>query len=99
MTAHAHHRIHDHSREAYRAAQGAINPRAKLIVEWLRHNGPATDREIAKGLKFADMNSVRPRVSSLVEGGVLIEVSAKKCDVTGKTVRVVDLSLAERMNG
>lgn len=87
--------IHEHSIQSFHQelSSSRIGRRAQKIVAWLRLHGPATDREVKDGLGFADMNSVRPRITEAVEAGLILEVSERRCPVTGKTVRVVDLSL------
>lgn len=88
--------IHQHSIEAYHGEQPRLTRRAQRIVAWLELHPRKTDREIMRGLGYSDMNSVRPRVTELVDAGALVEVGEKRCEVTGKTVRIVDLSLDER---
>lgn len=87
--------VHEHSRRAYREERPHLSTRAQLIVEWLRAHPRSTDRDIMQGLGYSDMNAIRPRVTELEQLGKVIEVGAKRCPVTGKTVRVVDLSLIE----
>lgn len=88
--------VHQHSAEAYYSEQGKLSRRAQRILDWIELHPKVTDREVMIGLGFTDMNAVRPRITEAIEAGALIEVSAKRCSVTGKTVRIVDLSLDER---
>lgn len=88
--------IHEHSIAAYRAEEPRLTKRSEQIVAWLELHPRKTDREIAQGMGFSDMNSVRPRVTELVNVGRLVEVGEKVCQVTKKTVRIVDLSLDEK---
>jgi len=97
VTAHASHRIHDNSRDAYHAEAERIGKRAQMVRDWFKANGPGTDRDVMRGLGFSEPNAVRPRCTELVDAGVLVEVGSRRCPVTGKTVRVLDLSIAERM--
>lgn len=46
-----------------------------------------TDREVRDRCGFQDMNSVRPRITELVEEGFLVEGPSVKDEVTGRTVR------------
>jgi len=87
--------IHQHSVQAHAEEQalGNLSRRAREIVTWVKAHGPATDREVKDGLGFADMNSVRPRITEAVDTGELVEVAERRCPVTGKTVRVVSVSL------
>jgi hypothetical protein len=43
-------------------------------------------------LGFSDMNSVRPRITELVQAGRLIELKKIKDATTGKSVRIVSLN-------
>jgi hypothetical protein len=88
--------IHPHSAAAYHSELPKLSRRALQILAWLELHPAKTDREIMLGLGYLDMNSVRPRVTELVDAGRLVEVGEKSCPVTGKTVRIVDLSLDEK---
>lgn len=88
--------IHQHSIEAYHSERPRSSRRLEQIISWLEMHPKATDREIMDGLGFSDMNSVRPRVTEAIHGLRIVEVGEKRCPVTGKTVRIVDLSLDER---
>ena len=89
-------RVHPHSREAYHAELPKLSRRAQRIIAWIEAHPKVTDREVMLGLGYSDMNSVRPRITEAVDAGALVEVGEKRCQVTGKTVRIVDLSLDER---
>ncbi len=88
--------IHEHSIAAYHAELPKLSRRALRILDWLELHPKKTDREIMLGLGYSDMNSVRPRCTELVDCGSLVEVGEKRCEVTGKTVRILDLSLDQR---
>lgn len=83
--------VHQHSIDAYHGSAPMISRRAQMVLEWIRANGRATDRQIVEGLGFRDMNACRPRVTELVQLGALREVGSTVCPVTGKTVRLVDV--------
>lgn len=74
-----------------RGIQEVLTGRRAQVAAWLAANGPATDREIARGLfgAAADMNMVRPRVSELLDAGALREVDRVRDAATGMTVRRV----------
>lgn len=88
--------IHEHSKLAYHSELPKLSRRAARILDWIEANPKVTDRDVMLGLGYTDMNSVRPRITEAVEIGSLVEVGERTCLVTGKTVRIVDLSLAER---
>lgn len=83
--------IHDNSIAAYHSEEPKLSNRAALIYIWIFENGPKTDREVMQGMGFPDMNNVRPRITELIEAARLMEVCSRRCPVTGKTVRVVDV--------
>lgn len=96
MTLHASHRCHPNSLEAYASEEVKLSTRAQAILSWIELHGPHTDREVMVGMGFTDMNAVRPRVSELILAGRLMEVCSVKCEVTGKTVRKVDVRRARQ---
>lgn len=83
--------VHANSRQAHLEAMGMISRRARMVLDWVREHGRATDRQIVRGLGFTDMNACRPRVTELVRLGALVEVGTTRCEVTGKPVRLVDV--------
>lgn len=83
---------HTNSHLAFEAirADGKLSTRQALILQWLLANPqPWTDREIAAKMGYPDMNCVRPRITELVQLGLVMEHDNVKCAVTGKTVRRV----------
>ena len=83
--------VHANSRDAYFEAAGMISRRAQMVLDWVRANGRATDRQVMQGLGFGEPGAVRPRITELIAIGALIEVGDTRCATTGKTVRIVDL--------
>jgi hypothetical protein len=84
--------MHTNSLEAY-----ATTPRERAGLEHrivgLMHDGKArTDREIAYELGHPE--PLRPRITNLIEQGILHEVGSKLCPVTHKTVRLTKRFLA-----
>lgn len=86
--------MHADSLLCYREELGKFGKRAAAVAEWVARNGCVTDREVMRGLGFTDPNAVRPRISELIDGGVLQEFSKVKDPVTRKLVRRVGLPLA-----
>lgn len=91
MSEHASHAMHEHSLAAYRSEEAKLHTRDKAVLEWIRQHGPHTDREVMRGLGFTEPGAVRPRITELISKGCLMEVCSRKDEVTGKTVRVVDV--------
>jgi len=84
--------VHTHSRESFEAiqAEGKLSRRQAAILQWLLANPRSwTDREIAAGMGYTEMNAVRPRITELVAQGILEESGSIRCPVTGKRVRRV----------
>lgn len=81
--------MHENSIAAYRSERDRLSKRAWLVLAWLDMNGPATDRQVMEGMKFSEPNAVRPRITELVDAGLLVEIRSVRCPTTGKTVRVV----------
>jgi DNA-binding Lrp family transcriptional regulator len=74
---------------ALREENRKLSAREDLILAELRAHGPGTDREIARRLGFSEMNCVRPRITHLIEIGIVRVLEDVKCKVTNKTVRRV----------
>jgi hypothetical protein len=69
-----------------------------LIVKLCQQEArPLTDREIMKGLGFCDLNSVRPRISELIDFKILYESGSTRDSDTGKTVRLVRVSGGQQL--
>lgn len=83
--------IHPNSLSAYHDERPRLSARASAVLTWIRQHGPATDRQVMDGMGFREPNAVRPRVTELVELGMLVEVGSVRCAWTGKTVRRVDV--------
>ena len=83
------HAIHEHSLRAYREERPALSVRAAAVLAIVGRYGPMTDREIVDRLGYRDMNACRPRVTELLQAGLIVEHDAIRCAVTGKTVRRV----------
>jgi hypothetical protein len=82
--------MHANSLEAYHAGHVALFPRrSQEILGTLTKLGHATDRQVRDDLGFPDMNAVRPRITELIEAGVLQHVADEIDPATKRTVRVV----------
>jgi hypothetical protein len=81
--------MHDNSLAAYKTEEKTLSKRAWDIYRWLAAHGPATDRQVATGMQFPDMNCVRPRITELLAAGWAVEIGTTQCPITRKTVRLV----------
>lgn len=95
MIAHLSHNMHENSLKAHAEIADLISGRRGEVYRWIEAHGAATDREVMAGLGYRDMNACRPRLSELISDGLLVEVGARRCPVTGKTVRVVGIPKRE----
>jgi len=63
--------------------------RAQEVLQYIKNNGRMSDRMIAVGLGFKDLNAVRPRISELIKARLVIECDPIKDKTTNITVRTV----------
>lgn len=87
-------RTHPHSSAAIdgERRRGKVASRCEQILACIRDHGQAMiDREVRNVLRLDDMNSVRPRITELIDAGRLVECGQVRCPATGKQVRLVDI--------
>jgi hypothetical protein len=56
---------------------------------YLEKRESMTDREVMQALGAHDPNLVRPRITGLIEKGILKETGKRICEATNRAVRVV----------
>lgn len=83
--------VHDNSINAYRSEEVKLSKRAEAVLLWITEHGPHTDRQVMQGMGFTEPNSVRPRITELIDANKLMEVGNVTCPITKKTVRRVDI--------
>lgn len=76
----------------YEGNTSAFNRRQTEILRVLGKLHRATDRAIRDALGFPDMNAVRPRITEMIDSGVLYSPSDTVDPVTGRTVRLVSIA-------
>ena len=82
--------IHQNSREAFQELD--LGKRQAAILEiYKRMPTCLTDRDVMFHMEMFDMNAVRPRISEMLDRGMLEERGKVTCRVTGRTVRLVGL--------
>ena len=85
--------VHANSVESYYTNPAELGKRAAEVQAWFRRQvEPASDRECMAGLGYTDMNSVRPRITELIQVGILREVGNRTDPITGKRVRLVEVA-------
>jgi repressor of nif and glnA expression len=90
-------KMHCHSIKAYHEEHPKLSKRAAEILKFLKDiQHGMTDRQVKDAMygQNADMNRVRPRITELIEVGLLVQVNQAKDQLTGKTVRVVEVNRA-----
>lgn len=82
--------VHANSVKVYREDQHKIGHRAMMVLHTVKElNRPCTDREVMQALGFTDPNSVRPRITELIDAGLIKEAGTTTDELTGKKVRRV----------
>jgi predicted HTH transcriptional regulator len=84
--------IHDNSLESYHSGLNTFSARQQKVLVALALLHRATDRQIMEHLGFSDLNAVRPRITELVQRGILTEAASTRDPITGKTVRLVQVN-------
>lgn len=85
--------MHPNSIKAHREERAKLSKREAMIMD--RFNGvhkSQTDRNIMEYFGFKEMNAVRPRITSLIQNGHLVECGNMIDRVTGRRVRLVRAS-------
>lgn len=85
-------------RQSYDEILETLGPRYRAILEELQESGgEATARELAVALwqkgqiPTPERNFVHPRLTELMEAGIVEAIDKKKCGITGKQVAVYTL--------
>tara|TARA_R100000664_G_scaffold31617_1_gene45405 strand:- start:1416 stop:1766 length:351 start_codon:yes stop_codon:yes gene_type:complete len=89
---HKSHRVRQATLMSYAELLPTLPTRNRQVFEAFKEGGPATDREIKKRIGFDDMNMVRPRITALIEDGLLEEIAKIRCDTTNRLVRLVAIA-------
>ncbi len=85
--------IHANSVESYAAIQPTLGDKQAQVLDYIKRYGPCTDREVREGLgRLAWADAVSPRITELVALGLVTQAAKRKCQYTGRAVRVVALA-------
>lgn len=85
--------IHANSLDAYyNGKHEEFTKRQLKIMECFYTGAHLTDRRCMNLLGFSEPNAVRPRITELIDRGVLQEVATVICPVTKKRVRVCGIA-------
>lgn len=90
-------------RQSYDEILETLGPRYRAILEELQESGgEATARELAVALwkkgkiPTPERNFVHPRLTELMEAGIVEPLHKKVCGITGKMVAVYELTVKAR---
>jgi predicted transcriptional regulator len=72
------------SKLSYAMIQDFLGEKQYEVYMYIKLHPGQTDTEIAKGLGYEDVNSVRPRRFELVDQGLVCIAGKRKCKYTGK---------------
>lgn len=78
--------IHANSAAAFKQTQTERGNLETRIMDLMADGAPRTDRQIASELGHTE--PLRPRITTLVEDGRLLEVGSTVCTTTQKRVRL-----------
>jgi len=83
--------IHCNSIAARNEEAKNLSDIANRIYRFLKHNKGKgyTDKQVARFLNFNHHSKAQPRISELIQKGMLVEGVSQKCEQTGKMVRTV----------
>lgn len=86
--------VHPHSVDSLHSLDNRQNRQEMILVVYKQSAKPLTDRQVKTALGFEDMNSVRPRITELIDAypPKLQEVGETQDPVTRKTVRLVTIA-------
>lgn len=84
--------MHKNSILTYDELESYLSGRRGQVYNYLVANGEATDRQIKEGLGYDDMNMVRPRVTELVQFGIVVECGDTVDKRTSRPVRIVKVA-------
>lgn len=80
--------IHENSSASFAESSEARGALESRVLQLMSDRKPRTDREIQYALEHSE--PIRPRITQLVDAGLLHEVGSKRCQYTGKTVRLTE---------
>src|SRR5690606_3546169 len=85
-------------RMSYEEILEGLGQRHQMILEALRERPRSTARELAlflwerKAIPMPERNFVHPRLTELMQAGLVEAVDKKRCPITGKMVAVYELA-------
>ena len=88
MGMHLEHRTHENSQDTLSELDKS-NRRTLILKVYKKADKPLTDRMVAKILGVSDMNMVRPRISEMIDDGVLQEAGKTLDHFTKKHVTAI----------
>lgn len=84
-------RVHPNTKLAYEVMGVQLGHMQFSVYKWLEANGPATDREVQRGMGYFERCKVQPRITDLKKLGLVVEVGNKPDPESRMRVRIVDI--------
>lgn len=81
--------VRENSIDTYIELKDHLSGRSLEVYKYIEKHGKSTERQIKDGLGYDDMNAVRPRVTEMIESGLLIEGLKVRDSVTNRPVRTI----------
>lgn len=81
--------MHINSLLAFDEARKSLNDRCQKILRVIEKFPDSTDRDILHELGWSDMNMVRPRITEMVQKGLVVETGSMTCGITGRKCRTL----------
>ncbi|NMC87733.1 MAG: hypothetical protein GYA69_04795 [Candidatus Moranbacteria bacterium] len=91
--------IHRNSIVSYRSITDLGDRHRRIYELFLMRGYPMTDRDVKLAGRFEDMNLVRPRITELVDLGILVECGSVVDPETKRMVRQCRIRQAIDSNG
>jgi hypothetical protein len=86
--------IHENSTSAFAETKELRERRRAVILQFYADHETATDREVMMGLGLPERNCVAPRITEMIEEGLVLEVGTATDLWTGRPVRICRKALA-----
>jgi hypothetical protein len=84
--------VHENSVKTYYESRAKLSERAdEVFAVYVGEGCKLTDREVLNALNYTDMNAVRPRITELIDLGLIRECGRVKDTITGRHVRVCEV--------
>ena len=81
--------MHINSLLAFDEERKTLNVRCERILRVIQKYPNLTDRSILIELGWSEMNMVRPRITEMIQRGLVLETGSMKCAITDRKCRTL----------